>query len=431
MPEKKDLFELSILANGKYADLLVNREDYKNLVTFAQNKTEPIYNWFYYKEGFSGDLVWNLLKELEIPKKSGILDPFCGTGNTLLACQQAGYNAIGFDILPLGVFVSNTKLQCDYDMELLKEKIKEISSLKFGETHLKWPDLKFIDIKQAFSRYARNDILFFKEKILEIEDEKIRNFIFLALLSIVGQASNTKKDGGVIRIVRKQHLAPVRYLLRNKLKRMYRDLKRVNPKNGDISAEALQGDARSLDLEPESINACITSPPYLNFVDYTKLYGLELALIVNNSKEIEELRKRSLRSHIGAKYEFHDGLKSECGRDFVSDTCQSPKGSATKLDEITGKIENSPVVVWGYFEDMYMSLEGIYKALKPNGTAALVVGNACLPNLTVDVDLILAEISEQIGFNAKAIWVANARWCDVHGIVKERPVRESIVILEK
>lgn len=410
---KKDLFELSILAKGKYADILIRRDDYRDLVTFARNKNEPIYNWFYYKEGFARDLVWNLLKELEIPKKSGILDPFCGTGNTLIACQQAGYNAMGFDILPLGVFVSNTKLQSDYDMELLKENIKKISSLKFGETSMKWPDLKFIDIKQAFSKYARNDILFFKERILKIEDEKVRNFIFLALLSIVGQASNTKKDGGVIRIVKKQHLAPVRYLLRNKLKRMYRDLKRNNPKKGDVCAEAKQGDARLLPLEPECTDACITSPPYLNFVDYTKLYSLELALIVNDSKEIEELRKRSLRSHIGAKYEFHDGLKSE------------------KLDEILGKIENSPEVVLGYFEDMYMSLEGVYNALKRGGIAALVVGNACLPGLTIDVDLILAEISEQIGFNAEAILVANARWCDVHGIEKQRPVRESIVILKK
>lgn len=410
---KKDLFELSISTRGRYANLLVRRDDYRDLVTFAQNKREPIYNWFYYKEGFSKGLVWNLLKELGIPKGSKILDPFCGTGNTLLACQQAGYNAIGFDILPLGVFISNTKLQCDYDIEILKEKIGEISSLKFGETSLKWLDLKFIDIKRAFSKYARNDILFFKERILEIEDEKIRNFIFLALLSIVGQASNTKKDGGVIRIVKKQHLAPVRYLLRNKLKRMYRDLKRVNPKKGDVFAEAQQGDARSLSLEDECIDLCITSPPYLNYVDYTKLYGLELALIVNNSREIEELRKRSLRSHIGAKYEFQGRLKSE------------------KLDEILGKIDKSPEVVLGYFEDMYVSLQTIYKSLKKGGIAAIVVGNACLPNLTVDVDLILAEISEQIGFKAKEIWVANARWCDVQGIVKERPVRESIIILEK
>jgi len=193
---------------------------------------------------------------------------------------------------------------------------------------------------------------------------------------------------------------------------MYRDLKRVNPQE-NAHAEAKQGDARLLNLEPESIDACITSPPYLNYVDYTKLYGLELALLVNDSREIEELRKKSLRSHIGARYEFQDRIKSE------------------KLDEIIGKIENSPEVVLGYFEDMHMSLQSVFKSLKKGGIAALVVGNACLPNLTIDVDLILAEISEQIGFSAKEIWVANARWCDVQGIERQRPVRESIVILEK
>ena len=219
---KRDLFELSIVRGEPYTDILVKRPDYKDLVTFAQNKKEPVYNWFYYKEGFSRDLVWNLLDELNIPKNSPgnsrgnskgdlkgdssqenstIIDPFCGTGTTLLACKQAGYNAIGFDILPLGVFVSNTKVQDNYDMDLLYKKIREITALKFGETQLKWSDPGFIQIKKAFSRYARNDLLFFKERIMKIEDEKIRNFLFLGLLSIVTEASNTKKDGGVVRIV--------------------------------------------------------------------------------------------------------------------------------------------------------------------------------------------------------------------------------------
>lgn len=409
---KKDLFDLSIVKGGKYSEFLVKKPEYKELVTFTRNKSEPVYNWFYYKEGFSRDLVWNLLKELKIPKGSTVLDPFCGTGNTLLACRQARYNAIGFDILPLGVFVSNTKLQEDYDMEHLNGKIKEITKLKFGETSLKWPDLKFIDIRRAFSKYARNDILFFKEKILEIENEKIRNFMLLGLLSIVARASNTKKDGGVVRIVKKRHPAPVRYLLKNRLKRMYKDLKKVSSVSNKIHAEAHLGDARSISLELESMDACITSPPYLNYVDYTKLYGLELALLVRNPREIEELRKKSFRSHISAKYRSGKRLRS------------------MRLEQTLEKVD-TPQIVEGYFEDMYLSLNSIYKALRKGGILALVLGNACLPNITVDVDLITAEISEQIGFRVKEIWVANARWCDVHGIRKERPVRESIIILEK
>ncbi len=43
----------------------------------------------------------------------------------------------------------------------------------------------------------------------------------------------------------------------------------------------------------------------------------------------------------------------------------------------------------------------------------------------------MAELSEDIGFDVEKIMVANVRWCDVHGIKKERPVRESILILSK
>jgi len=415
---KRDLFALSIAKGGKYSNLLIKRPEYGELVTFAKCKREPIYNWFYYKEGYSGELVWNLLRELNIPKNSTVLDPFCGTGNTLLACKQMGYNSIGFDILPLGVFVSNTKLQQGYDLELLYEKIREITKLKFGETSSKWPDLNFIDIRKSFSRYSRKDILFFKERIMEIEDEKIRNFMLLSLLSIVIPSSNVKRDGGVLKIVKKRHLPPVRHLFKNKLKRMYKDIKRAEPFPEGIVAEARLGDARSLPLQSESVDACITSPPYLNWVDYTKIYGFELALLVS-SEEIKALRKTSIRSHVGAEYRKKIRLKSNrIGR--ILD----------KISEKPGFVKH-PQVVEGYFEDMYMSMRSIHKSLKEKGKAALVVGNVCLPNITIDTDLILAELAEDIGFKVKEILVANARWCDVYGIRKERPVRESIVVMEK
>ncbi len=415
---KGDLFALSIANRGEHSNLLSARPEYGELVTFAECKIEPIYNWFYYKEGYSGELVRNLLNELNIAKDSRVLDPFCGTGNTLLACRQTGYNAIGFDILPLGVFVSNTKLQGDYDLDLLYEKIGEITKLKFGETTLKWPDPGFIDVRNAFSRYARKDLLFFKERIMEIEDGKIRNFILLALLSIVIPSSNVKRDGGVLKIVRKKHLPPVRYLLKNKLRRMYKDLKRSKPFPEGIVAEARLGDARSLPLEPESIDACITSPPYLNWVDYTKIYGLELALLTD-SEEIKELRRKSIRSHVGAEHGRNIKLKSNMIEEVLYKI--SDKSSPAK----------QPQVVEGYFMDMHMSMESIYRSLREGGKAALVVGNTCLPGITIDTDLILAELAEDIGFEVRGILVANVRWCDVQGIRKERPVRESIVVLEK
>jgi DNA modification methylase len=411
---------MSVVRGGKYSNLLIPRPEYEDLVTFSENKTEPVYNWFYYKEGFSRDLVWNLLDELKIPKGALVLDPFCGTGTTLLAAKQKGYNAVGFDILPLGVFVANTKLAEDYNVELLQEEMRKLSFHKFGPTMLKWADPGFIDLKKAFSRYARNDILFFKEKIIHVEDEKIRNFLMLGLLSIVSEASNTKKDGGVIKIVQKRHLAPVRFLLRNRLKRMFKDVKKMQPTG--MNAEARLGDARDIQLEPESVDACITSPPYLNYVDYTKIYGLELSLLLSSREEMHQLRGDSLRSHVGAQ--MKKGAKAGVKSERLKETME-------KLRESSLVNERFPTLLEGYFEDMYLNMESVYSVLKEGGVAAYNVGNTCLPDLTVDVDLIFAELGVQIGFTAKQVYVAKARWCDVAGIRKERPVRESIVILEK
>ncbi len=409
---KKDLFDLSITKEHPYSELLLKKPQYMDLVTFAKNKQQPIYNWFYYKEGFSPELVWDLLEKLEIKKGSSILDPFCGTGNTLLACKQNSYSAAGFDILPLSAFISNTKLQTDYDIEKLQNAIHEITKLKFGKPSSQWAELGFLNIKTVFSRYAREDLLFFKEKILTVEDEKIRNFLFLGLLSIISEASNTKKDGGVLRIVQKKHLPPVRYLLKNRLRRMYKDVQRCNPKETGARAEAKVGDARYLNLQ-EEFDACITSPPYLNFVDYTKLYGLELALFINNREEAQQIRKRSIRSFICAESDSRERVNSKI------------------LNATLERVKQSPQIVECYFYDVELALRNMFNALKKNGKAAIVIGNTCLPEITIDSDIILAEIAENIGFKAKEIWVANARWCTVGGITKEKPVRESIVILEK
>ena len=244
MRDLNRLFSESLTGANSFERYLTPRFEFADLVSFTQNKTTPVYNWFYYKEGFARDFVWDALKELEVKPGSVILDPYCGTGTTLLAAKQLGYPCVGSDILPLGVFVSKVKLEDQYDMRALEEGIRKITALKFGEPASKLVDIKFLDMRKAFSQYARKDIPFFREQILAVEDERVRDFLLLGLISIVGQASNVKKDGGVLRIVRKQHLPPVRYLLKNKLKRMFKDLKKAKPAP-EVPWDVRLGDARS------------------------------------------------------------------------------------------------------------------------------------------------------------------------------------------
>src|SRR3989304_1710181 len=85
------------------------RLEWKEIATFVPNKRLPIYNWFYYKEGFSKELVEKLIEMFGIKENNTVLDPFCGSGTTVVACIQNGVNAIGFDVLPTAVFASQVK----------------------------------------------------------------------------------------------------------------------------------------------------------------------------------------------------------------------------------------------------------------------------------------------------------------------------------
>jgi SAM-dependent methyltransferase len=414
MRDMDDLFDRSLTGDNPYEENLVRRFEFADLYTFAQNKATSVYDWFYYKEGYSRDFVWKALDELNVPAGGMVLDPFCGTGTTLLAAKQKGYESKGFDILPLGVFVSRVKLR-DYDLPALEDSVRWLGGLRFQKPKTKLVDIRFLDMRKVYTPYARDDIAFFWENIMALKDEKIRDFLLLGLISIVGQASNTMKDGGVLRIVKKHHVPPVKHLLKTKLKRMIKDLRESEPSEASWSAEV--GDARNIPIEGETVDAVITSPPYLNFVDYTKVYALELSLLVSSANDMEAYRRMSLRSHVAAEYE--GGVPNE-----IEDILKR----VTVIDSGRDKV---PTVVESYLTDMYLNLREVARSLRSGGCAAYVVGNATLPGVSVDVDLMLAEMGERLGLKADGIWVGNVRWAAVHDIRKERPARESAVVLRK
>ena len=111
-----------------------------NLATFLPNKKEPVYNWFYFEEGFSKGLVFRLLEEFNIEKNSVVLDPFCGSGTTLLACKQKGIDSIGLDVMPVCVFSSIVKTR-DYNIEELREYSRDIFSRKFERLQEQFPKI--------------------------------------------------------------------------------------------------------------------------------------------------------------------------------------------------------------------------------------------------------------------------------------------------
>jgi hypothetical protein len=405
--------------------LIDKRDIYSHLISPRRDLNKPIYNWHSFKHSYSKDLVDNVISEFNLKKGSWIMDPFCGGGTTLLASKQAGLNAHGFDILPFSVFLSNVKTR-DYNIRRLNSaKIKFENFENFSSILNALPEI--LILKKAFTKVIENHLLRLKEQVQQIRDSKIQDFFNLAFLSILESVSNTSKSGGFLRIVdRDVNPDNIKALFLSKVQSMISDVEIYNNSNhkSDLSIQAFLGDARQI-TSSLSYDAIITSPPYPNRHDYTRIYSLELAFdFIKTNDDLKKIRYETLRSHVEAKkkYEAASYLQPNILKKCI------------KLVEKNG-VNNPQIITMlnGYFEDMYLVFTEMNQHLNNKGKLALVISNVRFAGINIPVDEILSEIGKQADLKPKGIWLARYRGNSSQQMktYKRIPSRESIIIFEK
>jgi len=315
-----------------------------------------------------------------------VLDPFCGVGTTLLACRQLGLESTGLDVSPLAAFVAEAKTR-NYDVGAVEAELG-----RFGQK-MPRPAGKFQNkaVRRLFYEKQLDDIYFYWKEIQGIADSRVRALFQLALVDTAGRVANVVKVGGSLRKQKKPKM-PVKKLFLGKVKKMALDLKAC----GLAGPEPMvfEADARNAKLEGNFFGSVITSPPYLNKIEYTSVYKMELGLFFQG----QETR---LRAHI------QDGAT---GRDFET---------------------RMPLVAKAYFDDMGKVLGNMFRWLKPGGKAVIVVGGGCFPYETVESDDELVRIGKGIGFRLVDKIVARKVMCMRNRTTKVGEVRESVLVLEK
>jgi hypothetical protein len=249
----------------------------------------------------------------------------------------------------------------------------------------------------------------------------------LGFLSILESVSNTSKAGGFLRIIDRD-ISPevIKELFFNKINAMLNDVIEESRSKQDrkVIVTARIGDARKLPTK-RRFDAVITSPPYPNRHDYTRIYSLEMIFdFISNNDQLKKIRYETIRSHVEARKKYEAiGYKKSDTLDFL---ITQVKRNGTNNPQVIQMLE-------GYFEDMYLSLSEIYRCLRNSGKVAMVVSNVRFAGVNILVDEILSEIGLQVGLIPIEIWAVRYRGNSSQQMrdYMRSPSRESVIFWGK
>jgi len=398
---------------------------YEYLVNFSQTRNEPIHRWFYYQEGYSPQLVINILNYLQMNNKNiFVLDPFAGSGTTLLVAKQMGMKSLGFEINPFSAFMIKAKTR-NYNAKELKQILSFKPALK--EISDPYSKYKLKIIKNLFDKEKLEEIEALKEEINKIKNDKVRNVLFAGLLSIIEDVSNYRKGGNGLKKKRiKKNIAPIE-AFSNKISQIYEDLEKA--KNGPEPI-IINDSCLNLSNYPEikNIDVSIFSPPYANCFDPFEVYKMELWVgeFVSSYSELKEKRKAALTSNLNANLNkdiknIHRTSLLNKIIDYLYHCNLWDKRIIKMLDR--------------YFYDMYIVLNSLYEKTSVGGYCVIVVGNSAYGNLAIPTDILLAQLGKKAGFKVKEIIVARRNETSSQQQSKlgnfVEYLRESIVVLKK
>ncbi|MEB3340893.1 hypothetical protein [Okeania sp.] len=413
----------------KFSHLIQEELYLGKLVSYVGNKSLPILGLYRYKEAFAFSLVEEFIKRFQLTDKDLIFEPFCGMGTTPFTAMHANIQTVAIDKLPIAAFIANTMplfwlvepSSLHHNFELLKNKLRQFEPADVAS------DVAIIN--KAFSTETLTELSQWKSAI-ETLSNPIKDIFLLLFLSILEPCSYTAKDGQFLRIKKDKKIYSPTEILQQKIYQAEQDILSMRTLWGNKKRQLPEiklADARDLRNVKfsQKPTAIITSPPYPNRYDYTRIYSLELCFnFVKNFEELKELRFSILRSHIELKVQDNDAPNHPVIAEVVDILRQQ------------GKVLNNPRIpdmLVGYFIDMNQVIKEWSKVLVSGAKVAMVVDNVRFAGELIPVDLILSEMAEKVGFKVEKIIVARYKGNSSQQMGKygRIPVRESIVVWQK
>lgn len=387
------------------------------------NNTHLVHKAHSFPAKFPPQLPNKFILELTDPGDI-VLDPMMGSGTTIVETYLYGRQAVGFDIDPLAILLTQMKVQPFSESNLLIEGnriLKEAGKvvrlypnilLSEKERRFDEKTIEFIDY--WFAEEVQKELLALLVEIEKIESSEIKNFLKLVFSSII-----ITKTGGVSLALDLAHTRPHKAKTvfakngkvlfgdeaedrKHLIKSLRSPLEEFRKKLDQVVRYVITaaptkltpilnfGSAQSLSLSSNSVDLIVTSPPYAsNAIDYMRAHKFSLIWFGYPIAALTEKRK----TYIG----------SEGFADLPS--VKLPENVENIVVKIGKKSNSKGVSLRRYYVEMTLVIKEMYRVLKPEKSAIVVVGNSTLAGFDAQVNNSLIEIGKEIGFQVPQVGI--------------------------
>lgn len=333
------------------------------------------------------------------PGRIRVLDPMMGSGTVLAMARASGHSAIGIDIDPLAVLLSRVWTTAVDPREVrriaaavLTRATKLSDALPVRDCYPRTADLETRRfIRYWFDPLARRQLTALAFSIHGVRDNKVRDALWCAFsrLIITKQAgASLAMDLSHSRPHRAFETAPIRAFDKflSAVELVLKSSISQNQKERGPATITSQGDARKLPISSRTIDLVLTSPPYLNAIDYMRCSKFSLVWMGHTIGELGDIRTDSVGTECGDRNAVGD---KEIGK-IISDLRLTPK-LAPRHQAILAR----------YVDDMMGAVREAARVLSPGGRAVYVVGENTIRGTFIPNAKIVAAVAERSGLQTE------------------------------
>lgn len=410
----------------------------------------PAHDWYRFVLSFPPHLVRDYADRFELNSDSLLLDPFCGTGTTIVEGKKLGIPAVGIEAVPMPLLASQTKVDWTPDPERLKAHAEHLAERVLatleregvsddpgenqaaaGEESLRsLPETTAkLLLKGSISPLPLHKVLALLEVLDEERSSPYYRHELLALAKLLPTEFGNLRFGPEVGVGAKKEDAPVVGSWLSQVWRMVEDLRGLSSMN-DTPASAVSGDARDIGelIAPQSVDAVICSPPYPNEKDYLRIVRLESVLLgfIEDKLQLRALKQSLVRSNTRGVYKGDEDDKWVRSNQNITRIAKEIEARRIALGKDSGFERAYHRVTKLYFGGMARHFHSLSRVLRPGARLAYVVGDqASYLRVMIRTAKLLAEVAESQGYELEGIDLFRTR----HATATREQLREEVLLL--